>query len=57
MLAHVQTEIGKITKRKHPVEAKERLLSARETFETRGYEQNVQYIKMLLDEIKCCTQY
>lgn len=57
MLAHVQTEIGKITKRKHPVEAKERLLSARETFETSGYEQNVQYIKMLLDEIKCCTQY
>lgn len=53
MLAHVQTEIGKITKRKHPHDAMKKLLSARETFETRGYTQNVQYINMLLSEIRC----
>ncbi len=52
MLAHVQTEIGKITKRKHPHDAETKLLSARETFEKRGYRQNVEYIDMLLDEIK-----
>ncbi|MCM1003529.1 MAG: hypothetical protein NC408_04225 [Candidatus Gastranaerophilales bacterium] len=52
MLAHVQTEIGKITKRKHPHDAEAKLLSARETFEKRGYRQNVEYIEMLLNEIK-----
>lgn len=51
MLAHVQTEIGKITKRKHPFDAQSKLLSARETFETRGYSKNVDYIDMLLNEI------
>ena len=38
MLAHVQTEIGKITKRKHPLDAKSKLISAREIFNTRGYQ-------------------
>lgn len=52
MLAHVQTEIGKITKRKHPHDAQAKLISARETFEARGYIKNVEYINMLLNEIK-----
>lgn len=51
MLAHVQTEIGKLTKRKHPQDAQAKLISARQTFETRGYKQNVEYIDMLLNEI------
>lgn len=52
MLAHVQTEIGKITKRKHPHDAKAKLLSAREIFEQRGNHKNVEYINMLLNEIE-----
>ncbi len=52
MLAHVQTEIGKITKRKHPHDAKSKLLSAREIFEQRGNTKNVEYINMLLAEIE-----
>lgn len=52
MLAHVQTEIGKITKRKKPFNAQTMLISARATFEARGYKQNVEYIDMLLNEIK-----
>ena len=51
MLAHVQTEIGKLTKKKHPYDAKRKLLSAREVFEARGNRQNVEYIDMLLREI------
>lgn len=54
MLAHVQTEIGKITKRKHPLDAKSKLISAREIFNTRGYQKNVAYIDMLLNEIEKC---
>ncbi len=52
MLAHVQTEIGKLTKKKHPQDAQKKLLSAREIFESRGNKQNVQYIDMLLREIE-----
>ena len=52
MLAHVQTEIGKITKRKHPHDAKAKLISAREIFAQRGNKKNVEYINMLLSEIE-----
>ena len=51
MLAHVQTELGKLIKRKHPEEAKEKLLSAREIFNSRGNTQHLGYINMLLREI------
>lgn len=56
MLAHIQTEISKITKRKHPQEAKERLIEARQTFEKRGYHKNIDYIDMLLNEIEVSTR-
>ena len=52
MLAHVQTEIGKITKRKHPHDARAKLLSAREIFKQHGNTKNVKYINMLLSEIE-----
>lgn len=51
MLAHVRVEIGKLVKRKHPEEAKIRLIEAREIFAQRGNKRNVDYIEMLLDEI------
>lgn len=53
MLAHVQTEIAKLTKRKHPQEALEKLLSAREIFQQRGNNQSVSYIDMLIKETEC----
>ena len=52
MLAHVQTEIGKITKRKHSHDARAKLLSAREIFKQHGNTKNVKYINMLLSEIE-----
>lgn len=52
MLAHVRTELGKLIKRKQPTDAAEKLLAARETFEKRNYNQHLEYIDMLLDEIK-----
>lgn len=52
MLAHVQTEIGKLTKKKHPLDAQSKLLSARAVFDARGNKQNVEYIDMLLREIE-----
>lgn len=55
MLAHVQTEIGKITKRKHPHDAKAKLISAREIFKNKGNLKSVEYINMLLSEIKQAT--
>ena len=52
MLAYVQTEIGKLTKKKFPQDARAKLLSAREIFAQRGNKQSVNYINMLLKEIK-----
>lgn len=52
MLAHVQTEIGKLTKKKQPKDAKAKLLSARAFFEEQGNKKNVDYIDMLLGEIE-----
>lgn len=52
MLAHVQTDIGKVTKRKNPIFAQEMLLQAREFFERKGIERHVKYIDMLLGEIE-----
>lgn len=52
MLAHVRTEIGKLTKKYQPVEAKEKLIAAQATFKERGYNKNVEYINLLLSEIK-----
>lgn len=51
MLAHIQTEIAKLTKRKHPQEARTKLLSARELFNSQGNHQHLEYINMLLSEI------
>ena len=51
MLAHVQTEIGKLTKKKHPHDAKRKLLSARNFFSRTGNAKNVEYIDMLIKEI------
>lgn len=52
MLAFVQTDIGKITKRKHPNDARQKLLSARKIFEKNGNKQHIDYINMLLGEIE-----
>lgn len=57
MLAHVQTDIGKVTKRKSPVSAKEKLLEARDFFGKNGYSQHVEYIDMLLSEIECSLSH
>ena len=52
MLAYVQTEIGKLTRRKHPNDAKRKLLSAREYFVQSNNEQSVKYIDLLIDKIE-----
>ncbi len=52
MLAFVQTEIAKLTRRKHPESAQKRLLSAREIFEQSGNKQHIPYIDMLLNKLK-----
>ncbi len=52
MLAYVQTEIGKLTRKKHPNDAQAKLLNAREIFEKRGNTQSVGYIDMLLSKIQ-----
>lgn len=52
MLAYVQTEIGKLTRRKHPRDAYSKLLNAREIFKQRGNHQSVEYINMLLYKIE-----
>lgn len=51
MLAYVQTEIGKLTRKKHPQDALVKLLNAREIFEKRGNHQSVNYIDMLISKI------
>lgn len=57
MLGHVQVEIGKLTKRKHPEQARSRLISAREIFDKRGNTKNVNYIDMLISEIDADMSY
>lgn len=52
MLAYVQTEIGKLTRKKHPHDAQVKLLNAREIFEKRGNMQSVNYIDILLSKIQ-----
>lgn len=52
MLAYVQTEIGKLTKKKHPNDAMKKLLNAREIFLQSGNKQSVDYIDMLIREIQ-----
>ena len=52
MLAYVQTEIGKLTRKKHPDDAQAKLLNAREIFERHGNLQSVGYINMLLSKIQ-----
>lgn len=51
MLAHVQTELGKLIKKRHPHQAQAKLISAREIFEKQGNYQHLDYIDMLLSEI------
>ena len=50
MLAHVQVEISKITKRLHPQEAIDRLNSAEEIFHSLGNNLHDDYISMLISE-------
>ena len=52
MLAYVQTEIAKLTRKKHPYDAQAKLLNARQIFEKRGNHQSVGYINMLLSKIQ-----
>ena len=52
MLAYVQTEIGKLTKKKHPNDAHRKLLSARDIFEHYQNVPSIKYIDMLLKEIE-----
>lgn len=51
MLAHVQTEIAKLTRKKHPHDAMRKLLSAREIFYTQNDEKSLQYVDFLISEI------
>jgi len=51
MLAYVQTEIGKLTKKKHPNDALKKLASARQIFEKQKNEKSILYIDMLISEI------
>ncbi len=51
MLAYVQTEIGKLTKKKHPEDAYKKLYSARQIFEQDGNIRAVKYVEMLISEI------
>jgi hypothetical protein len=52
MLAFVQTELAKLTKKRHPHQAKIKLNNAREIFVENGNKQSVKYIDMLLNEIQ-----
>lgn len=51
MLAYVQTEIGKLTRKKHPEDALKKLLNARDIFEKHKNYRNVGYIDMLILKI------
>jgi len=52
MLAYVQTEIGKLTWRKHPNDALKKILSAQRIFKEKGLTQSVEYIDLLVARIK-----
>lgn len=52
MLGFIQTEIGKLTKRKHPTDALDKLISAREIFIRRNNTKHVAYIDLLIKEIE-----
>lgn len=52
MLAYVQTEIGKLTWKKHPNEALKKLISAQHIFKEKGIQQSVEYIDFLISKIK-----
>jgi len=56
MLAYVRTEIGKLTRKKHPHHALEKLLKAKQTFINSGNEKCVKYIELLLKEIQNSTE-
>lgn len=51
MLAHVRTDIGKLTWRKHPNDARHKLLLAKATFDKIGYTDSSKYIENLLKKI------
>ncbi len=52
MLAYVQTEIGKLTRKKHPNDAFKKLLSARKIFEKYNNQQSIAYIDLLIGKIQ-----
>jgi len=52
MLAYIQTEIAKLTRRKHPEGAIYKLMSARNIFEKQNNKQSLNYVNMLISEIE-----
>lgn len=52
MLAYVQTEIGKLTWKKHPNDAMRKLLNAKRIFMEKGNKQSVEYIDFLMSKIE-----
>lgn len=52
MLAYVQTEIGKLTWKKHPNDAMRKLINAQHIFAQRGDTRSVDYINMLMSKIE-----
>lgn len=56
MLAYVQTEIAKLTRKKHPNDALNKLMSARRIFEKQNNTKSVAYIDTLINEIRA-TQH
>ncbi len=52
MLGYVQTEIGKLTRKKHPHDALRKLLSAQEIFRKNNNTNSINYIQFLINEIE-----
>lgn len=52
MLAYVQTEIGKLTWKRHPNDAMRKLVNAQRIFAERGDTRSVEYIDLLMSKIK-----
>lgn len=52
LLAYVQTEIAKITRKKHPEDALHKLISARYIFEQQNNTKSLNYVNMLISEIQ-----
>ncbi len=52
MLAYVQTEIGKLTWKKHPNDAMKKLTNAYNIFLKRGDARSIEYIELLMSKIK-----